>query len=549
MSRTSRYRQALAPVAGLIALASLALACGPPPTATPPTTSTPTDPGATVVVPVGSETVTVSGPTTSTVAAASAPLGAIAIEVRDVPVGSVQRVTVQLSRPVDSVRKLIDGSWQRFVHDGVTGSSISADGMTITLDLQDGGRGDNDGVANGTILDPVAPLEATRLTIPDQTITIPWGEPFSQQLVAAGAEGDVEWYWNGVGEIPAGLTLSPDGVLSGTTTGHFRYVTVLAVDDAQWVATKLLWLGAQLPSEDVVSTGVPLPDGVAMNIGASGRNCAQPPCGWTNSVYHSDGTVVPDERFPAFPNGPDDTVVIRSGGGFSQLNADSGQPIAGVPESGQGIVATFSRDRTRMALTRSNSSVAVYDTTTWEILRVAPVAADKVIWAPDGSEFTTASSGSTWTSVRVYSATNPAADRTVDFGGRHCSARDWSTTDRLALACAAEAGRLPIVTLDAADGADANTILGEACIGAFCYFALPMSSPIFSPSGSHLAIDEAQWECREPCNPAAPQSKWTSRVVVAPDLDGAATTAITEPFVTTPQIVNGFGLLVSWRWI
>ena len=559
MSTTSAVRRTLAPLFGLVALASIALACGPAPSTTPPTTSTPPDPGSPVVIPVGSETVTVSGSTTGTVTAASAPLdslpevpndaatplGAIAIELRNVPVGSVQRVTVQLSHPVDSVRKLIDGSWQRFVHDGVTGSAISTDGLTITLDLQDGGRGDRDGLANGTILDPIVPLEATQLTVPDQEITIPYGEPFSQQLVAAGAVGDVEWYWNGVGELPAGLTLSPDGVLSGTTTAHFRYVTVLAVDDENWVATKLLWLGAQLPPEEIVPTGAPLPDGVALDIGATGRGCPQPPCGWTNSVLHANGTVVPDERFPAFPNGSGDTVVIAVGGGFSQLDADTGEWIAGVPESAGGITATFSRDRSRMALTRRNTGIAVYDTATWEILRVVPVVADKVVWAPDGSEFAT---GFSDTAAAIYSATDPAGDRTVPFGGRQCSSvRDWSTTGRLALACETGAGRVA-VTLDAQDGSDVRTIPGGPCTGAYCYLASLTMGPIFSPSGSHLGLDRTHWECADPCNPVAPQSKWTSRILVAPDADGASTTPLTEPFVTTPEVVNGFGMLVPWRW-
>ncbi len=520
----------------------------------------PTDPGSTVVVPVGSETVTVSGPTTATVAAsatpldslpeipsdAATPLGAIAIELRGVPAGSVQRVTVHLSHPVDAVRKLIDGTWQRFVHDGVTGSSISADGRTITLDLQDGGRGDGDGLANGTIVDPIVPLEATRLSVPDQEITIPWGEPFSQQLVAAGAVGDVEWYWNGIGDLPAGVSLSPDGVLSGQTTGYFRHVSVLAVDEANWTATKLLWLGAQLPPEEVVPTGAVLPDGAALNIGATGRNCPQPPCGWTNSVYHRDGTIVHDERFPAFPNGPDDTVVINVGGGFSQLDADTGQWIAGVPDSTGGVRATFSSDRSRMALTRS-TGLAVYDTSTWQILRVVPIHPPTVIWSPDGSEFTTAHQGTLSTSTTVYSASEPANDRSIGFAGRSCMVRDWSVAGRLALACEPEAGRRPVVTLDAQDGSDVRTILGDQCSGSFCYTE-SMNSPVFSPTGSHLVIDELQWECPEPCDGAAPRSRWTSRIVVAPDTDGAATTPLTEPFVTSPEVFTGFGLLWSWRW-
>jgi Neocarzinostatin family. len=86
------------------------------------------------------------------------PLGALSVHVYRVVPGSVTRVTLVLPTRVDGVRKLIDGSWQDFADDGTTGANLSSDGTTITLDLRDGGRGDSDGLANGTIADPIAPV-------------------------------------------------------------------------------------------------------------------------------------------------------------------------------------------------------------------------------------------------------------------------------------------------------------------------------------------------------------------------------------------------------
>ena len=60
-------------------------------------------------------------------------------------------VDVELPGPVNAYYNLSpDGTeWQRFDWDGTTG--IRFDGNVVHLTVQDGGRGDYDGVANGTI--------------------------------------------------------------------------------------------------------------------------------------------------------------------------------------------------------------------------------------------------------------------------------------------------------------------------------------------------------------------------------------------------------------
>jgi titin len=98
--------------------------------------------------------VTTNVPTSLLPAGASAPVGAIGYTVPNVPVGGSVDVFVQLppGTAPTTIDKLVNGTL-------VDVSSIATiSGNTITLHLTDGGLGDADGVANGTIVDPVVPL-------------------------------------------------------------------------------------------------------------------------------------------------------------------------------------------------------------------------------------------------------------------------------------------------------------------------------------------------------------------------------------------------------
>lgn len=115
--------------------------------------------------------VTVRGPVGSTVSVAAAdtgsvpapprgesfPFGALHVNISGLTAGAVVQVVINLPHRVDGVRKLISGVWDSFTPDGTTGATISGGGTKITLSVQDGGRGDADGTADGTITDPVAP--------------------------------------------------------------------------------------------------------------------------------------------------------------------------------------------------------------------------------------------------------------------------------------------------------------------------------------------------------------------------------------------------------
>ncbi len=82
------------------------------------------------------------------------PVGVLNVSVTDVTPGSVVTVTITLPRKVTSFLKLEGGDWVPFPVVGSTGATLSSSGKTVTLRLQDGGRGDDDGAANGVIEDP-----------------------------------------------------------------------------------------------------------------------------------------------------------------------------------------------------------------------------------------------------------------------------------------------------------------------------------------------------------------------------------------------------------
>lgn len=95
------------------------------------------------------------------------PAAALRLSIGGVSTGAIVTVAIKLAHPTGAYAKLLGEAWDEFEFDGVTGATLSADGRTITLRLQDGGRGDTDGVANGQIMDPV--VWDTRPPTPDST--------------------------------------------------------------------------------------------------------------------------------------------------------------------------------------------------------------------------------------------------------------------------------------------------------------------------------------------------------------------------------------------
>src|SRR5208283_211618 len=85
---------------------------------------------------------------------AVAVVGGLSFKVSDVPVGATIPITLHLPPGSDptSIYKLQGG-----VYTNVT-SHATISGNTITEYLTDGGFGDEDGAANGVIVDPLVPV-------------------------------------------------------------------------------------------------------------------------------------------------------------------------------------------------------------------------------------------------------------------------------------------------------------------------------------------------------------------------------------------------------
>jgi len=84
-------------------------------------------------------------------AGTSLPFGLIGFDVTGVDVGACVDITLDLPGPAQEYWKLQDGEWYQLEEATFTDSSV-------TFELCDGGIGDASGVANGTIVDPGAPV-------------------------------------------------------------------------------------------------------------------------------------------------------------------------------------------------------------------------------------------------------------------------------------------------------------------------------------------------------------------------------------------------------
>ena len=529
--------------------------------------SAPAGPSATVTV--GTETIQVSGPSGSVVAVVPSaagsvpaspaglvfPFGALHLEVLNVPVGAVTHVTVTLQTRVDTFRKTISGAWDPFTWNGTTGGTLSADGKTIDLDIADGGRGDDDGVANGIIVDDLAGTNATALTITSNDIPLAlFGQAYSHQLVAVGAAGPVAWSVLS-GTPPPGITLDASGLLSGTATGVRGSPLRVQATDGTTTVTKLLFMAVvSADSGGATSTNAPLPDGTSV-LFATTLPCSANPCPpfWA-ARYSSDGTVSPISTLSinslrtlqgnsVFVN-PAGTRVITtvpaatpgpSTGPVEVIDGDTGALITTLESSPTFTVgsASFSPNGAYLVLSESSTgSTRVFETTTWSVVRTVTNPGFQRIWSPNSTEI---AAGTGSGPVTVTSVTTPANDRTVTIAGQaNCSARDWSATNRLALSCGSGIGA--IVTASAVDGSDVRVVAVSTCtVLVPCTFVQYPFGAVFSPSGTHLAFGETTYTSISPPVVSAVS------LVSAPDAASAPVT----PIVTTDS--THLALPLNWR--
>lgn len=94
---------------------------------------------------------TATGDLTGAPADTALPYGAAGFTVEVPEPGASVTVTLTAPKPFTSAYKVSDGDWVK-----IDGATFSADGTTVTYTLTDGGDLDEDGEANGFIVDPVA---------------------------------------------------------------------------------------------------------------------------------------------------------------------------------------------------------------------------------------------------------------------------------------------------------------------------------------------------------------------------------------------------------
>jgi hypothetical protein len=195
---------------------------------------------------------------------------------------------------------------------GAISGTPTAEGTSpFTIRVADAG-GQNDTQALSILINTPAPPRITTLTLPGGTV----GLPYNQSLQATGGTGALTWILSG-GSLPAMLSLSPAGVLSGTptNTGTSNF-TVTVRDTLNQSDTQALSIAVSaaltittnsLPDAEegdpynrllqrsggvapfTWSVAPPLPDGLTLNPG-TGRITGTP-AGGTEGRYDLTFTV------------------------------------------------------------------------------------------------------------------------------------------------------------------------------------------------------------------------------------------------------------------
>jgi hypothetical protein len=106
--------------------------------------------------------------------------------------------------------------------------------------------------------DPTAQLEITTTQLPDATNN----SPYSAQLAATG--GSTPYVWSASGAMPAGVTMSSAGVISGTPTAAGQSMVTVNVKDAE-----------QNPQTAQVTLALDVADGGAPTSAAAGQSSPQ----------------------------------------------------------------------------------------------------------------------------------------------------------------------------------------------------------------------------------------------------------------------------------
>ncbi|MFL6172274.1 MAG: putative Ig domain-containing protein [Marmoricola sp.] len=160
----------------------------------------------------------------------TAVVGATAYQVTGMGAGGSADVRISLPARIEPT------GVYRLTDDGTTTDVTSSATITdnsISVHLVDGGVGDLDGIANGVVVDRLIPTGPVPVTVTTDEVPDPVaGEPYTANLTASGGTAPYHWSMTS-GTLPAGLSMSPSGQISGTptSTGYWSF-TVKATDSA-----------------------------------------------------------------------------------------------------------------------------------------------------------------------------------------------------------------------------------------------------------------------------------------------------------------------------
>jgi hypothetical protein len=181
---------------------------------------------------------TAAGDVRVTTSSASADLPSVSADPVDLPVGLqalVGRLQYRATLPAGGdtwidVRMPTSATANAVLRRGTDGTltdvsdSMTVAGNDVSFHVFDGGGGDADGVADGVVTGSLVPVFRSSLAV--DTSALPpaaKGQPYQAQLAGSGPVPP--YTWSPVDPLPPGLTLSPDGTLSGTPTtlGTWRF--------------------------------------------------------------------------------------------------------------------------------------------------------------------------------------------------------------------------------------------------------------------------------------------------------------------------------------
>jgi hypothetical protein len=390
-----------------------------------------------------------------------------------------------------------------------------------------------------------------RLVITTDSVPLAqFGQPYSFQLQSAGAVGTVTWSVLSPG-MPAGITLAPSGVLSGTPTTSGGPVRVQANDQARAV-TKLLIVGAgSADSHSATATGGVLPEGSNIVFGTISPTSCSPSCPspWV-ARFLSNGTISPISSVAIsdlrdFASGflnpagtwavtftPGTTLSDPPTGPVTVVDAKTGAPLLAIEPSSSFQVGleAFSPDGAFFALEDINGSLLrVFNTTTWAVVRTIALDANsfgQFVWSPDSTEIASVS-GSSPARLSIASVTS-ATERTITLADHDfCNLGDWGRTNRFALGCDAA-----IVTISAVDGSDERVVV-PPCAQSDCVVA---NDPRFSPSGNWMAVHEETTTVTP-----GPQTVTKAALAILPDTPAAPSTDLAT--VATDSVA----LTIHWN--